>query len=792
MRTTTIWAASMAIFCAPLLTTAYAAPAPNQPRHVQKRYYVPVRRAVSEGGVSNNTPASAAAALEPSAAAASQAPAAVPSTPASVIQVNAPVSQSVVVVPVASIPSEPSISPAPVAVPSVQPQAQAQAAPPSSEAMAPALPSSELPPAPSASAPAPASVEGVNLGAIVSNALPSDLFPSSALALSNAAASIVPVSDILPSAALPSDVLSSILGAPNALMSSIALPTMSVPDALPSSDAPIVGKASNLAQVNAVPSSAAAESSGFPLAPILDPSQSASQIIVGLNTIISDALPKPSAAQALGINSLAIEASASIPIINVLPTGSIDPLGAIISALPSQIVQAIPSDLGQIVASLLPSDLAQIVHSLLPSDIGPIINSLLPSGVPPIHSLLPSNVPPVQSLFPTAALPIQSLQPSDIGPIIQSLFPSNHLPTGGFIPEPTPSAVLPSEGGFLPSQGLPATPGVLPSAAEPQPPTPSSPGESPAANPIVTASAFPPAPAGSNGALVAAIGSDSNSGIPLATAIVFAPADAPKASIAASSLPKVIQPPGGKVSKQANQTLVQFGFLEPLNYQFVSANEDAINQIFQFIPLAVQHGIDSVEVQMQSIQPYDTLKTLNYMTTLAMLYVPSDSIPQLTLALHSPGSNLYSNSDSRIQTLMTFINPGIPLLAGQAMDVSAAAAAGATYTPGSTAGADPFSTDSQSNNPVNKSSAAIATPLAVGAVVYGCAMIFVARRYKQRRQKHRRASSLTGEPAWMTEARAYNNGSRESHSSGGNSSGRGSARTQQISAPLTSSNSLGW
>jgi hypothetical protein len=281
-------------------------------------------------------------------------------------------------------------------------------------------------------------------------------------------------------------------------------------------------------------------------------------------------------------------------------------------------------------------------------------------------------------------------------------------------------------------------------------------------------------------------------------------------------LPKVIQPPGGRPTKESNAVLVQFGFLEPLNYNFVSGNEDAISQMFNFIPPAVTYTLSVNDIKMQSIQPYDTAKSLKYVTTLVMFYIPADSVSLLSIALHTPSSPLFNHPDARVKTLMTFINPSIPLIAGQQMGevVSQAQASAAAY-PGAANGADPFGTDSQITSPVNTTSAAIAAPVAIAGLVYGCAMILVARRYSQKRQKkHKRSSSVTGQPAWMADQsqmsqssqhspRTYahhvspgldgSQGSRDSRGSRGTgNTGDRSVRTQQISAPLTSANSLGW
>jgi hypothetical protein len=258
-------------------------------------------------------------------------------------------------------------------------------------------------------------------------------------------------------------------------------------------------------------------------------------------------------------------------------------------------------------------------------------------------------------------------------------------------------------------------------------------------------------------------------------------------------MPKVIQPPGGKPVKPTNTTLIQLGFYHELNYQFVSTNSGSASQMFDLVPKGLADGLGGVDIKMQSLQPYDTSKTMGYITTLALLYVPSGMIDQLSVDLHTPNSGLYQNTDPTVATLMSFVNPSIPLLAGQAIgDGSGGSGTSSpTTAPGASNGANPFGPDAANGEPVRTSAAAIAAPLAAGALAYGAAMILVARRYKKKRQSHRRSSSvLSGGDGYMSGAQSAPANSRDSRGSGG-TSGR-SIRTQQISAPVMSENSLGW
>jgi len=151
---------------------------------------------------------------------------------------------------------------------------------------------------------------------------------------------------------------------------------------------------------------------------------------------------------------------------------------------------------------------------------------------------------------------------------------------------------------------------------------------------------------------------------------------------------------------------------------------------------------------------------------------------------------VYNNPDTTTSQLMSFINPAIPLIAGQPMDGSSSGnQAAATTFVGSPGGAAPFGGDSGNSDTVKSSSVAIGTATAAGVVLYGAAMGLVARRYrkKKRNGSHSRNSSMTGgEPAWMSGA----GGNRSSHGSG--STQGQSVRSQGISAPVMAENSLGW
>jgi hypothetical protein len=258
----------------------------------------------------------------------------------------------------------------------------------------------------------------------------------------------------------------------------------------------------------------------------------------------------------------------------------------------------------------------------------------------------------------------------------------------------------------------------------------------------------------------------------------------------------VLQPPGGTPVKQPDETLVQIGFNKSLNYVFVSSNSASAGQIFTFLPQGLSDGldIDVGQVRMQSIQPYDTLKQLGFVTTLALVYIPTTLVDKLSILLHTPSSGIYTgHATDQINAFMPFINPSIPLQAGQTMGDSGQvnSASQPTLSAGAQTGGSPFGPDAANSSGIQTSSAVVATPIALAGVAYAAAMVFVARRYRARRRAHRRASSIPGnDAAWMSGGRSNSHSSRESHGSGASNSR--SIRSQEISAPVMAQNSLGW
>jgi hypothetical protein len=275
-------------------------------------------------------------------------------------------------------------------------------------------------------------------------------------------------------------------------------------------------------------------------------------------------------------------------------------------------------------------------------------------------------------------------------------------------------------------------------------------------------------------------------------------------------LPRMIAPPGGVPAEVPQNSFIgQVCFKWPLNYPFVSAN-DGGQQIFHYLPIAIADGlnISLAEVKNYGLKPLNTMEYSGFITTLAMFTIPEDLQTKLAAQLRNPADPFWHNKDPTVNALTNLINTACPLAAGNLPADGPAA--------GSSGGGDSSSTDGNSNNggamggdigasrKVNSTSAIVASSAIVGAIAYGAAMFFVARRYRNKRMGHQRSSSVPstgrntfgsipgGAAAWMHGARngRMTPGSRGSHGSS-TSQGR-SVRTQQISAPVMAENSLGW
>ncbi|KAL8906943.1 MAG: hypothetical protein Q9207_001697 [Kuettlingeria erythrocarpa] len=127
-------------------------------------------------------------------------------------------------------------------------------------------------------------------------------------------------------------------------------------------------------------------------------------------------------------------------------------------------------------------------------------------------------------------------------------------------------------------------------------------------------------------------------------------------------LPSAIQPAGGTPAQPSGTTLVQIGFDYGLNWPFVVNNGRAQTQIFYFTGPGLAYGLDIGEerVTMHSLRAYDTTAELGYVTTLALAYIPTESVDRLASDLHVSGAQIYNNPDSTVRSLFAHINPNLP------------------------------------------------------------------------------------------------------------------------------------
>ncbi|PNY24617.1 Signaling mucin MSB2 [Tolypocladium capitatum] len=288
-----------------------------------------------------------------------------------------------------------------------------------------------------------------------------------------------------------------------------------------------------------------------------------------------------------------------------------------------------------------------------------------------------------------------------------------------------------------------------------------------------------------------------------------------------TNIPKLILPDDPDSSPPAGTVPIQIGFLFPLNYVFVASNTVAAAQIFRYLPqaLADAGGFSADKAQVSKLVPHDTRVKLGYVTTIAQLNYPQNLVDKLQMDLWSPNSAIYNNADGIVRNLTALINPQIDI---HGNINTGGLTGGAVPTGASGSNNDPFDNNNNNGNgngQGDQSSKQKATTagIAMGAVglsvMYGAAMFMVARRYKRKRQSHRRSSSVAngqgssemrytgaGSPALMGGALANRDspnyggagaGGRDSHGSG-RSGAANSGRTANISSPVAAENSLGW
>ena len=222
--------------------------------------------------------------------------------------------------------------------------------------------------------------------------------------------------------------------------------------------------------------------------------------------------------------------------------------------------------------------------------------------------------------------------------------------------------------------------------------------------------------------------------------------------------------------------------------------------------MGLEYALDlnSSQVQVEFVRPWDDSKDRGYVATTVMVYIPKSSKDTLQDLLRIPNSKLYEQPNQAAKTLLVNLDPTIPLVGNGGgstpgsftNDASNGGSGGAAVSDSNqqnnnaaTVGASDDGTNTSSH--VKSASVGIGMGVVGGAAVYGAAMVWVARRYRKKRREHKRSGSATSQQMAQTSspsdgAGVFVTGGRVSRNSDR------SNRPRMISAPVTAANSLGW
>ncbi|KAL5119169.1 hypothetical protein ACEQ8H_002877 [Pleosporales sp. CAS-2024a] len=641
---------------------------------------------------------------------------------------------------------------------------------------------------------------------------------------------IIPSSEILPSSiqSTSSVVLSSWVDVPT----SSPTPDVSSTGVLPTSDV-IQPTSSSPSPSSEQPSSTQPTSTG---------------IVVGITTAIgttsvpdvstvvsSDIIPTSEVV----VTSTPPDLSSSVPV-PPTTTGAQIPTAASSGIQPPLSTSLVPDVSSVVPSSVLPSNVISVTDLPTTTVIASSIASgLVPSSLYPGSSgsgISPSGAVPTQS----ESVIITSLVPSETPTIIPSSVSSSLILTSAI---PTASGILPSGVSGTGASTVPivTTATIASTSWSPYGPSSSAPSPAPASSAginvtvsetatfvVPTTSIVDTTAVDQSVTLTAVvtskptpvqsqrpIGTDSATSLVVGTWIIQETTDAspsPTSVGIPSTLPKMIAPPDGvPTTYPPNSFMGQICFKWELNYQFVSAN-DGGNQIFHYLPMAIATALNITMSQVTNIglKPLDTTSYLGFVTTVALFTIPANLQDKLQAELRNPADVFWHNPDQTVNDLTKLINTACPLPAGQLPADGSAnnqAGGGGTTSTGNGGSADggALGGDINASRPVNASAAGIAAGAVCGAIAYGAAMFFVARRYRHKRAAHQRSSSVPstgsrmtsgsipgGAAAWMHGARNGRMSPGSRGSQGSDSSQGHSVRTQQISAPVMAENSLGW
>lgn len=263
------------------------------------------------------------------------------------------------------------------------------------------------------------------------------------------------------------------------------------------------------------------------------------------------------------------------------------------------------------------------------------------------------------------------------------------------------------------------------------------------------------------------------------------------------SLPGSISPSNEVTEAPSDSILLQLGFNSQLPWSFVATTPLSSSQIFNYTPQAIENALPALSAKdspvMFAIEPYYNWQSTGYNATLAIFYFPRDKVDALKALKVNPNSALYNQASESIQSLMTMVDPTIPLEFSGNYPSGTSDSTGGSSNGGGDDGPDSGNNEntdgSAGSSKAKASSVGIGVGVVAGAAAYGAGMFWVARRYRKRKQLHQRSSSTVEQMSQGGSAAGSMfaaGGRAPSHGS------RGTARSQMISAPVMAENSLGW
>ncbi|KAJ5346209.1 hypothetical protein N7452_004213 [Penicillium brevicompactum] len=268
----------------------------------------------------------------------------------------------------------------------------------------------------------------------------------------------------------------------------------------------------------------------------------------------------------------------------------------------------------------------------------------------------------------------------------------------------------------------------------------------------------------------------------------------------ATSLPGSITPLNEITEAPSDSVLLQFGFDSQLPWSFVINTPLSSSQIFNYTPRAIENALPSLSSKdspiMFSLEPYYNWQSTGYNATLATFYFSRDKVDLLRALKVNPNSALYNQASETLRSLMSKVDPTIPLEFYGNYPSGVGDPSGGGSNGDNEGGRDSRSsggiinTDgSASSSKTNPRSIGIGVGAVASAAAYGAGMFWIARRYRKRKQLHQHLHSTSKQvnqggsapgPILAAGSRASGQGSR------------GTTRFQTISGPAMVENSLGW